>query len=169
MKSYLTINDRIRYVLETFDTDETRFAKRVGASKAAIINVTKNNEDPSYALLRNITTVLPVNQEWLILGKGKPFTIDNISKWKRGGGKYEEGHHGVDKAVNDRMKEIRMIKNMSQTVLAAELGVTRDVISNIENDRTSPTISMIKALHKDHGINPMWILYGDKPMLLERK
>lgn len=162
-----TINERIKFIMESFDGEEGKFAKRIGVSKSALINVIKNNEDPSYALLRNVTTVLPVSKEWLILGKGKSFTVESVAKWKKAGGKYDEGHHAVDKAVNDRMKEIRLMQNMSQTIFASELGVTRDVISNIENDRSSPTISMLKALQKEFKINPMWIISGEKPMKKE--
>jgi DNA-binding XRE family transcriptional regulator len=164
----LTINERIKLVMDTFGYDEVKFAKKVGASKVGIINVIQNNFDPTYALLRNITTVFPVSQEWLIIGKGKPFTVESVGKWKSMD-KQGESHYAVDRDVNRRVKEVREMNNLSQTLFASELSVTRDVISNIENDRNSPPIAIIKSLRSVFRVNPMWLLYGDKPMILKEK
>jgi DNA-binding XRE family transcriptional regulator len=163
-----TINQRVKYIMDQLEYEEGNFSRKVGVSKGALINVIKNNEDPSYALLRNITTVFPVSQKWLLLGEGKPWTKDNLEKFKAGDG-YEESHHEVDTDVNARFKEVRSSNDFSQTIFASELGVTRDVVAGIENNRTSPTISMVKTLHSRFGVNPMWLIYGDTPMYFKKK
>lgn len=161
MKEQTTINQRVRYVMDALDYDEARFARRIGVSKGAVTNVVSNNEDPSYAMLKNITTVLPVSKEWLMLGTGKPWTSDSWRSYK------ESDPHAVDKELNNRFREIRESENLSQTLFAAELGVTRDVVCNIENLRSSPSINVLKLLHKNFKINPYWVMYGDKPMKLK--
>jgi DNA-binding XRE family transcriptional regulator len=159
-----TINQRVHYIMNELEMSETQFARKVGVSKGAVVNVIKNNEDPSYALLRNIVTVFPVSQKWIYLGEGHPWTAADISKWKHGG--EDEGYRPADLDMNNRVKQIRIENNLSQTLFAAELEVTRDIICNMETNRTIPTVPMVKHLHKKLGVNPMWIMYGDKPQYL---
>ena len=55
-------------------------------------------------------------------------------------------------AMNDEMKQARLDKNLSQTELAKNIGVSRQTINMIENDDYNPTISLCikicKALDK---------------------
>lgn len=54
--------------------------------------------------------------------------------------------------MNDEMKQARLDKNLSQTELAKNIGVSRQTINMIENDDYNPTISLCikicKALDK---------------------
>ena len=54
--------------------------------------------------------------------------------------------------MNDEMKQARLDKNLSQTELAKNIGVSRQTINMIENDDYNPTISLCikicKALEK---------------------
>ena len=54
--------------------------------------------------------------------------------------------------MNDEMKQARIDKNLSQTELAKNIGVSRQTINMIENDDYNPTISLCikicKALDK---------------------
>lgn len=161
-----TINQRIKEVMNTLGYDEAQFARKIGVSSGALVNVINKNDDPSYAMLVNITTVLPVHQKWLMLGEGPTWTQSNISKWTS---KTKSDQHQVDKEVNSRFKQIRMHLGLSQTIMAAEIGVTRDVVSNIETNRTSPTIHAVKVLKKKYGVNMLWLIEGEKPMMLKEK
>lgn len=54
--------------------------------------------------------------------------------------------------MNEKMKQARLEKNLSQTELAKSIGVSRQTINMIENDDYNPTISLCikicKALDK---------------------
>lgn len=163
MKDLKSINSRISFIIKTLGYSDLHFARKVGVSQVAVNNVINNNDDPSYALLRNITTVFPVSEKWLMIGEGKPWTTDNINNWKSGNHKGDK-HRDVVKEINKRFKDFRDSIDLSQTLLASELGVTRDVISNIESLRVSPTIHMLIVLDKKYGLNIQWLLYGEGKM-----
>lgn len=54
--------------------------------------------------------------------------------------------------MNEKMKQARLDKNLSQTELAKNIGVSRQTINMIENNAYNPTISLCikicKALDK---------------------
>lgn len=147
--------------METLGYDESHFARRVGVSSGALTNVVRNNEDPSYALLRNMCTVFPVSERWLMIGEGKPWTDANINKWKMGSTDKSER---IVKEINQRLKEFRVQTGLSQTLFASELGVTRDVICNIETYRASPSVPMVIEAAKVFNMNANWLLFGEGEM-----
>lgn len=48
--------------------------------------------------------------------------------------------------LNDRIKELRQAKHMTQVELANELGLTKQCVSNWENDNVLPSIDMLIKL-----------------------
>lgn len=46
----------------------------------------------------------------------------------------------------DQIKKLRLAKNMTQVQLAKQLGVTKQAISNWENDNIMPSIDMLRKL-----------------------
>ncbi len=64
--------------------------------------------------------------------------------------------------LGEKIYEIRKEKGVSQDVLAGKLGVTRQTISNWENNVTAPDISQAKKLSEELGISLNELL-GEKP------
>lgn len=53
--------------------------------------------------------------------------------------------------LNEKIKELRIALNISQVKLASELGVSKQCVSNWENDNIQPSIEMlIKIAHFFH-------------------
>ncbi len=50
--------------------------------------------------------------------------------------------------MNEKMKQARLDKNLSQTELAKIIGVSRQTINMIENDDYNPTISLCVRICK---------------------
>lgn len=73
--------------------------------------------------------------------------------------------------LHERIRILR--KNylkMSQTAFGEQLGVNRDVINNIENNRLArpdQKLSLIKLMCKEFSVNENWILNGNGPMFDE--
>ena len=71
----------------------------------------------------------------------------------------------------ERIKELR--KNylkLSQAAFGERLGVNRDVINNIENNRLAKPeqkLSLIKLMCKEFSVNEEWLLNGTEPMIKE--
>ncbi len=51
--------------------------------------------------------------------------------------------------MNDRMRQARLAKNLSQTELAKRIGVSRQTINMIENDGYNPTIELCIRICKE--------------------
>lgn len=73
--------------------------------------------------------------------------------------------------MKSRILQARKYLQLSQKEFGNSLGVSRDVIANYENGRSSPSNSIIKLLCYVHNINPMWLKTGQGEMLdqLNRK
>lgn len=67
-------------------------------------------------------------------------------------------------AINQRIAEIRKVLNLSQTDFGAEIGVSRDVIKNIEYNKTEPKPLLIQQICKTYNINPAWLEAGEGEM-----
>lgn len=66
--------------------------------------------------------------------------------------------------VNERITELRKELNLSQTDFGKELGVSRDVIKNIEYMKTEPKPLLIQQICKTYNVNPEWLETGEGDM-----
>lgn len=66
--------------------------------------------------------------------------------------------------ISQRIKEVRIKNNLSQTDFGKKLGVSRDVISNIEYGRVEPKEIFIDHLCYIFSINKDWLETGKGPM-----
>lgn len=73
--------------------------------------------------------------------------------------------------MHERIKELRKkYLKLSQETFAERLGVTRDVIGNIELNRLArpdQKLSLIKLMCKEFNVNEDWILNGNEPKFTE--
>lgn len=66
-----------------------------------------------------------------------------------------------------RIKKIRQVLGLSQREFGEKLGVSRDVISNIEYNRVEPKEVFIKHLCKTYNVNREWIEFDQGEMFTE--
>ena len=69
--------------------------------------------------------------------------------------------------IVDRIKEIRKDKNLNQLEFGKRIGVSRDVISNIELRRVIPKDLLLSAICKEYSVDPEWLIDGTGNMYLE--
>ena len=50
--------------------------------------------------------------------------------------------------LNERIREVRNLNNISQVELAKKLGVTKQSVSNWENDNIQPSVEMVVKIAK---------------------
>lgn len=70
---------------------------------------------------------------------------------------------------SERFKELRAALKLSQTAFGKHLGVSRDVISNLEGDRAKPREHFLKHMYEIYAINETWFLTGQGDMFLPRE
>ena len=54
--------------------------------------------------------------------------------------------------MNEKMKQARALKNLSQTELAKKIGVSRQTINMIENGGYNPTVELCIRICKELGV-----------------
>lgn len=59
-----------------------------------------------------------------------------------------------------RLKEIRKRSGASQEEFAQKLGITKQAVSNIENSKSAPSISILSKLAIDFNINLNYLIAG---------
>lgn len=62
--------------------------------------------------------------------------------------------------INERIRYIRKDLELSQKVFAERMGISRDVISNIEYDRTDAKDFVLKAICREYRVNYFWLTDG---------
>lgn len=68
----------------------------------------------------------------------------------------------------NKIKVLRSELRLSQTEFGSDLGVSRDVINNIENGRVPLKPSLAKLIVSQYNVNPKWLETGELPMFLPR-
>lgn len=69
--------------------------------------------------------------------------------------------------MNTRIKVLRTHLKLSQTDFGEKLGVSRDVINNLENARVEPKELMIKTICSLLSVNEHWLRTGDGEMFVQ--
>lgn len=73
--------------------------------------------------------------------------------------------------MHDRIRDLRKnYLHMSQAAFGSKLGVNRDVINNIENNRLAKPeqkLSLIKLMCREFSVNEEWLLNGIEPMIAQ--
>lgn len=64
--------------------------------------------------------------------------------------------------VGDRLKNIRKKDKKSQEDFAKSVGISRSYLSDLENNRKSPSIKTIKEIANKLGVSTYYLLYGKK-------
>lgn len=68
---------------------------------------------------------------------------------------------------NTRVKELRKTLNLSQTKFGEKLGVSKDVIANIELERVELKEMTAKHICRIYNVNPLWLIEGEGEMFIE--
>ncbi len=69
--------------------------------------------------------------------------------------------------LNQRIREVRQARGMSQVELARLLGVTKQSISNWENDNIQPSIEMLVKLARALSVSADYLLGLEERQILD--
>ena len=62
--------------------------------------------------------------------------------------------------MNERIKELREILNLTQNEIALKIGVTKSNISRIEKGITTLTERIVKDICREFNVNEEWLRFG---------
>jgi len=71
--------------------------------------------------------------------------------------------------VRERLKAVREALGLSQREFGEKLGVSRDVISNLEYNRVQPKELLLKHICQLYGVNEEWLQTGIGEMFLDNR
>lgn len=66
--------------------------------------------------------------------------------------------------MSNRIKAVREALKLSQREFGEKLGVSRDVISNLEYDRVQPKELLLRHICQLYSVNPRWLESGEGEM-----
>lgn len=69
--------------------------------------------------------------------------------------------------MNERIRQLRESMSLSRAAFGERLGVSGDVINNLERGRAEAKESMIKLICKEFDVNYMWLKDGIEPIHTE--
>lgn len=69
--------------------------------------------------------------------------------------------------LNQRIRTLRQSRNMSQVELAKALGVTKQSISNWENDNIQPSVEMLVKIAKVFSVSTDYLLGIDSQICID--
>ena len=70
--------------------------------------------------------------------------------------------------INERVTELRKALKLSQSAFGEAIGVSRDVIKNIDNKLVAPKPLLLQQICKVYNVDPYWLETGDGEMFLEK-
>lgn len=71
--------------------------------------------------------------------------------------------------LGERIAKVRNHYHLTQTQFGEQIGVSRDVITNLENNRTTPDNLFIGRICDLYNVNENWIKTGNGDIFLENK
>lgn len=156
--SFSDICDRIKELRkELLKLTQAEFGERLGVSRSVINNIERNvlaRPDQKLSLYKLICSEFNVREEWLLNGTGEVFMQ----------AEYVLSFPDICK----RMKELRKAHlKLTAEAFGKRLGVNRDIINNIENNRlTHPDqkLPLYKLVCFEFGVNEKWLLHGIEPI-----
>lgn len=72
-------------------------------------------------------------------------------------------------SAKDRIREIREIFHLNQRELGEKIGVTSQLISQMEGGKTPVSSMTARALEAELGVSASWLLYGTGEMVTEKR
>ena len=69
--------------------------------------------------------------------------------------------------LSERIREIRIAKKISQVELAKKLGVTKQSVSNWENDNIQPSVEMLSKIADELNVTTDYLLDRNERRLLD--
>ena len=70
--------------------------------------------------------------------------------------------------MNERIKEVRKARGLSQDEFGRRLGVTRGAVTNIELNKVEPKPLFVDLICREFDVNEEWLRTGAGPMFRER-
>lgn len=138
---------RISRAINESGRKRSEIAKALDVSPSFITQLCSGSCGASSRTLNGICLVLGINATWLFTGIGEMYTDDGTS------------------GLRTRIRQVRKNFELSQSAFGARIGVSRDMINNLENGRAQISELVILAICNEYGVDKHWMHTGAGEML----
>lgn len=157
-----TMSARVDYIRVILNYPPNQFGRLIGSRTDTVESICSGKSDPTITFLKNILSALPVSEQFLYMGGDRDGafigSIDyHIYNPEIGLTKNKEYS---DADYVSRFKFIRSKTELSQAQFAISVGVSRDIVSAIENGRQTAPLYLVRVLHSRYNINLNWLISG---------
>lgn len=67
--------------------------------------------------------------------------------------------------IQERIKELRNQLNLTQKDFAEKIGISRDLMAQIERKNSTPSLTVVTNIVNEFNISYRWLITGEKVML----
>ncbi len=147
------VGERIRQTRAELHLSQATAAQSMGVTSASLCQYEKGKRCPSDEQIDAFCEKYHVDREWLLYGHGekedgRPVFVREV-----------EGN-----SAGERLKQLRMEKNLTQSAFGRAMKVTGAYISYVERGSIPMTEKFATRVEEIHGVGKEWLLYGDESM-----
>ena len=147
------MNKRLKYLRkEILKLNQNIISKELGLKQNSYSNIENGIVNLTERNIKTICEKFNVNEDWLRNGNEPIFNNDYVNM-----------------SIEERLKKLRKeYLKLSQTEFGKKLGVSRDVIKNIEYNRVEIKDYMINLICQTFNVNEDWLRNGNEPIFINK-
>ena len=142
MTTQESISTRISRAINESGRKRNEIANALGVSPAFITQLCAGTSGASRRTLAGICAELNINESWLLTGSGEMYTDSRVSE------------------MRSRMRQVRKNLGLSQAAFGAPIGISRDMINNLENGRAKISELVVWAICREYDVDKQWMHTG---------
>ena len=155
------MKERIKQIRKHFKLTQKELAEKIGSTTAFISLMETGRSGLSDEKIELLCKEYHINASWVQDGV-EPMLSDDPEDWILLP-PYAEGEADV---IADRIKELRETLDLSQSKIAKEIGVSRELVGLVEQKRTPPSKKLLTKIEETCNVNPDWLINGNGDMFL---
>ena len=173
-----SFSERLALAMNRSGVNQSDVARAVGVSSGTVSRWLAG-ASPRVAVAGRLAKFLNCGLEWLLEGKLDPgrfsiFARHDVKDYERISKLPERKQGGEFKKLLDadrakfpyRLRELREINGLGLNDFARRVGYSPSYVSRLERgDRAKPSMKFLDKLTDRFGVNRMWLLYGEKPII----
>ena len=159
-------NKRLKELFDIIGIEERGMAKLLGVTVGTISGYVNGKSIPA-SFLEKLSSVLPVDTNWILTGSGEPLPKDFDPTVL----KVEKKHHvlkaesrGVSSEIIDRIVQVRKSLDLTQKEFSESIGFERHTQASMESYRQNPSPFYLQQLALKFRINMNWVIIGHGEM-----
>lgn len=158
-----SMSKRVDYIRVKLNYPTNQFGRLIGSRADTVESICKGKSDPTITFLKNVLAALPVSEHFLYMGGStdSAFTESIEGHIYNPDTGLTKNKEYSDADYVSRFKFVRSKTELSQAQFAIKIGVSRDIVSAIENGRQTAPLYVVRALHSKYKVNLNWLITGD--------